>query len=932
MTIRYHVAELSLALDADGTVIADFVSGPWKVEHIALPTPRPALRTVSGAQRDGADITGASYENREIELRVRSTAAGATARDSAEQAVRQALRQARRFSEKGWGRYLTLRYRETTSSALAIADILVGDLDAADLADFSPGAKAIDRFSNGTGTYTLHLVCAPYLRGAQVTLAAQAVANDSVGIQYRYLFDSPTLRAANIANRVAGPLWVDTNTSPAQTTTTQITPASGDYVALGDPDGTFTRLSFGVSTPLAYSVIPVWALEYSKAAGAWAALPGVTIYSDANPSGVALAAATDPFTAAGEVELRFAAPADWALSTADGLTSAYYLRLRQTATLGTGLTQPVLQWGPFRNGRGLVRIDAAQISGDAPARCQIKIDNASGQVLRRYRAALFPALRKPFGIPVPRHEAEYAAVANAGAVDTSTFAASAIRGEGVIKVGSATTDFRIAFDGATNGYLDFGTTAIGTLSTPWTIDFWLRLGADAVTGQVSESPMPIFGSWDSASNKRKLLILLDDRKLTVLLSTNGTDVIAYDEPYTKKGAANTKARLLQNPTPLKANTEYFCRVTRTGERIGLYIAEATGTSVANFNGQTFNTKAVTGKADTLGTTALYTAAPVAFRLGQQVDVAAADTTGGAPVAMLNGWVDQLRVMITDQGSTMPNATGKKGQVTGNDTSGNTKGLFEFNSTPGVLVNSISSGTPMATPATRSGAGTADVVGKWATTTYADIQATLALSWALLDGYRGAYRVLAVVRSASATTHAVSASQGGYRLWPADRSVTASGAWQILDLGLANLPYQPGGSFSPFGPTTDPAEALGLAVGNAAASASDFYLDEILLVPLDHWYALYDAGATTARGIQSGESVLFSSLTEPPLAIQLAATGKQRHNPDRNGTLDEPPLLPPGTTCWIFVDVTRMTSLESHPADTATVTVTVEPQTLSVDQL
>lgn len=932
MTTRYHANVLSLALE-DGTTVADFVAGSWKVEWISIPTPRRNLRQAGGSQRDGSDITGANYENRIIEVRVRSTAAGQTLRDTAEQAIRQALAQAHVYSTRGWGRYLTLRYKEISTSALAIADILTGDLDAEDLADFSPGAKSIDRFSNGTGTYTLHLVCAPLLRGAQVTLSAQTAANDSVGIQYRQLFDSPTLRSVNIAGRIGAPLWVDTNAANPQTTTTQITPAIGDYVALGDPDGTFTRLSGGISTALAYSVAPTLTLDYSKAGDTWGdliAATTVTLYNDANPSGVVLANARTIFETVGEFELRFAAPGDWVASTADGLTSAFYLRVAVSAT-GTVTTQPILQWGPLRNGRGMVRIDRSQITGDAPARCQIKVANASGQVLRRVRAAILPALRKGFGLPHVRHQAEYAAVSNAGSVDTSTFAASARRGEAVIKIGQATTDWRIAFDGATNGYLDFSTTNIGTLSTPWTIDFWLRLNADSITGQVSDSPMPIFGSWDSTNNKRKMLVFLEDKKLTVLLSTDGTNIVAYDQPYKNNGEANNGKRLLQNPTPLKANTEYFCRVTRSGSRVSIYTAEATGTTVNSFSGNAFVTKATVGRADTLGESALYTAAPVAFRLGQQVDVAAADVPSGNAIKMLNGWVDQVRVMITDQGTSIPNSTGKRGQVTGDDASGNTKGLFEFNDSPGVLLNSQTTGSPMAT-ATRSGAGTTDVVGKWAQTTYADIQATLALSWAMLDGYRGAYRVLANVRSASALTHAVSGSQGGYRLWPTDRSVTVSGVWQLLDLGVVKLPYQPGGSFSPLGPTTDPAESLGIAVGNAAAAASDFYLDEILLVPLDWWYALYDTGATSARGIQSSESVIFSSLTEPPLAIQLDSNGKQRHNPDRNGVLGEPPLLPPGRDCWIWLDLTRMTSLESHQSDTATVTVTIEPATLSLDQL
>lgn len=912
---------------SDGTTTVDLLSFDGSVgiglTGFEAPEPRKLARTVGGPGRDGADVLGATYENRRIVTEFEIWGSSSDNLYSREREIRRLLERAEAYSRFGWGELVTLTYQPSDATLAAVADVLSGELQALDLAGGWLDQHHTERVDDAIGKYRLTLTCRPFLRGTRTSLAAQTAANLPAGIRYRYLFDSPTLRAANIAGRVAGPLWVDTNAASPHTTTTQITPASGDYVALGDPDGTFTRLSFGVSTPLAYSVAPDWQLEYSTAAG-WSALPGVTIHRDADPSGVALANGRDLFAQAGEVELRFAAPGDWAAATHDGLASAYWLRLRQTATLGTVTAQPVLQWGPFRNGRGLVRIAAADVKGDVPARAEVKIVNTSASAVRRVRAALLPALRKEFGVPHLRHGAEYATGANAGAYEGSPPAGS--RGEGAIKVGAATSDFAIEFDGSTNGYLDWATTNFNP-SLTWTVDFWLRLYADATSGVLYSGPMPIVGSWDSTNTKRKLLILVDEGYLTVLLSTDGTSVVKQDEPYDKKGALNAKAKYLRHPTPLAVETDYFVRVTRNGADLEISL----GTD--RMNTVKLGTKAVSGKADSLGASALYTAAPVDWRLGQQLALAAADTISGRSVQMLRGRVEQVRftTAYTRDNVTAGGSGTRFGEFRGNNAGTSVVGLFEFNTAPGVLVNSQTSAPVMAN-ATRSGAGTTDVVGRWQSNAYVDVQARLALSWALLDGYRGAYRVLAVVRSASGTSHKVAASQGGYRLDPKERSVSASGVWQVLDLGVARLPYQPGGTYSPLGPTTDPAEELGVLVGNTAAANADFYVDEILLVPLDHWSALLDTGSTSARGIQQNEAALFSSLTEPPLAIQLGTDGKQRHNPDLGGMLGDPVRLVPGRDNWLFVATERVASLESNGADAATVTVTVEPQYLSVDAL
>lgn len=881
-------------------------------------------------------------DTRRLKLQVLMGGTSSDELHAREHAIRRWLDTAKLWQDRRWGRYLALSYQPDDASAPAIADVLKGDLESKGWRDGQAQSNAdILRLALSKDIFDLTLTCAKYLRGNPITLAAQVATNRPAGIEYRYVFDdsgAAYVNTTNIAGQAYGRLF-----STARDDSAALTVAVNDYVALGDPTGRFTRLSGGVDIPLAHTGA-VWALQYKAGAGAWTALAGVTLFNDAFPSGVPIANLADAFTRAGPFELRWDDPGGGWASNSQNSQTAYWVRLIVT-TLGTVTTYPTLAYGPLRSPRGLVLIPAAQVPGDAPAAVAVTATNSSGAALRQVRMALAPSVRRGFGIPVHRHQAEYASVGNAGSVDTTTFTPSTIRGGAVLKVGSATTDFAISFDGVNDGYLDFGTTptALANLSLVWTIDFFLEPYADPDDpSRVSGRPQPIFGSWDIAGSKRKLLVLLENGRLTLLLSRNGTDVVRYGQKYTKKGAtqANEAAWMeFTDPTPLAPGGVYFCRVQRSNANVQLGVAQLVGGRLATLSGSPIKTIAPTGKLDALGTNPLYTTTPAAFRLGKQVGITSGteydDFEGGA-VRMLNGRVEQLRVRVDALGPAMTNQDRNTGEVTAaNDTGNKTIGLYLFNDTPGRLVNSQTTATPngvMATP-TRSATYPVDVAGLFDKAQRLALHSTLRLPWWLADSGRGRYRVYAIARSPSSVLHGLQVSQGGYYLTPSGRSLTATGAWQAVDVGRAQVPYQQvGGGYSPLGGSVDRAEDLGIHVANGDVVQADIYIDELVTLPEDWWRVAYDCGPTSTRWLDVGESLVLSSVSDPPQAGQLDTAGRLQPNPERGGHFGTPPQLLPGVDSYILVDLSRGTNLESNLADTVDVVVVVEPRFVSKSAL
>ncbi len=902
---------VNFATLSDGTTTIDLTELPYLLLDLKVPNPQG--------------------ETRQIVARIMTGGISTDDLHARERDIRRLGEVARLWTKRQWGRKVTLTFRLPGASSDAIADVISYSLDSVGLRDgLAQNAADIQRLGSARDTYDLTLTCRKYLRGPQITLATQTAMNKPAGIDYRYVYDdsgAAYVNATNLAGQNYGRLF-----STARDDSSALTVAVNDFVALGDATGRFTRLAGGVDVPLAHSGA-VWALQVKTGASTWAAVSGLTLYNDRYPDGIGITNVADAFTTAGEFELRWTDPGSGWASQTENTKTAQWARIIVT-TLGTVTTYPTLAYGPLRNGRGLIRIPAAQVPGDAPASVKVVARNGSGVALRQVRMALQPLLRRGFGIPVIRHQAEFATTSGGGSVVTGP---GTTRGGSVLSVTSSVTDFGISFDGTNNGYLDFGTTpaALANLSAAWTVDFWLRPFADAQTGKVSSRPQPIFGSWDAPNNKRKFLILLEGGVLTVLLSRNGTDVIRYAKRYDSRG---NEQRTVSRWTPLKSsvalspNTDYFCRVARAAEKIWVMVAPK-NSNFADSGG--LATQAATNRNDSLGTNALYTTSIVAFRLGQQVGLVpdteyATDFESYGPVQMLNGRVDQLRI-VNAAGRDISKIVPSNGHLTGNDSSGLTLGLYEFNTSPsgpGVLVNSQTSGTPMGS-ATRSATYPVDVTGMWSVAQRLELHGTLRLPWWLVDAGRGRYRVYAIAYGS--TQHQLQASQGGYFLTPDGRSPTVANTWQAIDLGRAQVPWQQAsGGYTPYGSSVDRPEDLGFHSQNSDTVSSDLYVDELVTLPEEWWRVAYDAGPTSSRWLDPNESLVIDSICDPPQVGQLDSTGHLQLNPERNGTFGVPPTLWPGVDQWLLVDVSRGTSLESHPDDTVDVTLTVESNFVSVN--
>jgi hypothetical protein len=487
--------------------------------------------------------------------------------------LRRLLHEARDARAAGLGRVVSLEARPDGAGALTTYYVLGGDFP-------EPPAWQYRHHTQRIADVDLALEVEPYGFGAEALVSPGSPILSVPYLTYRYLNDGGVF-TPNLAGLASGSLWQTTRLieNPAGVTTT--TPAAGDVLYFGRPQGGFLSLVFGLETPAAGITWGNW--EYWDGA-AWTTLSTIT---------------QNDFKTVSEFDTaRRLGRIAWTTvlnnTTAVNGVTAYWVRIAVSAV--SSPTAPRFINGPFRSPAAITIADSA-VDGDVPAAGRIEVRNNQASALAGIRAALASGLLgsapPPFGLSVFGADAFVPAAGGDNTVAATPDTEATIGERLQVLLAPGLSDAAQAFDGSTQN-ATVAITSGDKIDSIGSGSFFVEVGF--VLDDDSTDPMCLMSRWSTTAGLRVFWLGVDQGRLRAMVSVDGTKRrvvngsrrLGPGRHYMATLEFNSPNRklVLYLDSRREGATDVKSRTIRTGQTTALRLAKSQGfTSTESRNGQ-----------------------------------------------------------------------------------------------------------------------------------------------------------------------------------------------------------------------------------------------------------------------------------------------------------------------------------------------------------